>query len=202
MIVYEELFSHLYLFIFILIILVILSFYFFYTTSPNKLPKYTKIICFYGFCMSLLWIWYTCNILVSLLKDIADLIQIPNSFMGMTILTYGNSIPDLLLNIRLAKKGYGEMAVSSTIAGPLFSLLVGLGISLIKTNLKIGTINFNFFNKSNIINILALIFLFINLICLAIISKLQNYVLNIKLSYFVFTFYCVVLLIIFFIVFL
>ncbi len=152
--------------------------------------------------MSLLWIWYTCNILVSLLKDIADLIQIPNSFMGMTILTYGNSIPDLLLNIRLAKKGYGEMAVSSTIAGPLFSLLVGLGISLIKTNLKIGTINFNFFNKSNIINILALIFLFINLICLAIISKLQNYVLNIKLSYFVFSFYCVVLLIIFFIVFL
>ena len=94
------------------------------------------------------------------------------------------------------------MAVSSTIAGPLFSLLVGLGISLIKTNLKIGTINFNFFNKSNIINILALIFLFINLICLAIISKLQNYVLNIKLSYFVFSFYCVVLLIIFFIVFL
>ena len=152
--------------------------------------------------MSLLWIWYTCNILVSLLKDIAELIQIPNSFMGMTILTYGNSIPDLLLNMRLAKKGYGEMAVSSTIAGPLFSLLVGLGSSLIKTNLKIGTINFNFFKKSNIINILALIFLFINLICLAIISKLQNYVLNIKLSYFVFSFYCVVLLIICLIVFL
>jgi sodium/potassium/calcium exchanger 6 len=152
--------------------------------------------------MSLLWIWYTCNILVSLLKDIAELIQIPNSFMGMTILTFGNSIPDLLLNIRLAKKGYGEMAVSSAIAGPLFSLLVGLGSSLIKTNLKIGTINFNFFKKSNIINILALIFLFINLICLAIISKLQNYVLNIKLSYFVFSFYCVVLLIICLIVFL
>jgi sodium/potassium/calcium exchanger 6 len=152
--------------------------------------------------MSLLWIWYTCNILVSLLKDIAELIQIPNSFMGMTILTFGNSIPDLLLNIRLAKKGYGEMAVSSAIAGPLFSLLVGLGSSLIKTNLKIGTINFNFFNKSNIINILALIFLFINLICLAIISKIQNYVLNIKLSYFVFSFYCVVLLIICLIVFL
>jgi sodium/potassium/calcium exchanger 6 len=152
--------------------------------------------------MSLLWIWYTCNILVSLLKDIAELIQIPNSFMGMTILTYGNSIPDLLLNIRLAKKGYGEMAVSSAIAGPLFSLLVGLGSSLIKTNLKIGTINFNFFNKSNIINILALMFLFINLICLAIISKIQNYVLNIKLSYFVFSFYCVVLLIICLIVFL
>jgi len=152
--------------------------------------------------MSLLWIWYTCNILVSFLKDIAYLIKIPNSFMGMTILTYGNSIPDLLLNIRLAKKGYGEMAVSSTIAGPLFSLLIGLGSSLIKTNLKIGTINFNFFNKSNIINILALIFLFTNLICLIIITKLQNYVLNIKLSYFVFSFYCVVLLIICLIVFL
>jgi sodium/potassium/calcium exchanger 6 len=152
--------------------------------------------------MSLLWIWYTCNILVSLLKDIADLIQIPNSFMGMTILTYGNSIPDLLLNMRLAKKGYGEMAVSSTIAGPLFSLLVGLGSSLIKTNLKIGTINFNFFNKNNIINIFALIFLYINLICLAIISKLQNYALNIKLSCFLFSFYCIFSFIICLIVFL
>lgn len=195
-------FSHLYIFIPFLIFLILLSFFFYYKTSPTELPKHSTIICFWGFAMSLLWIWYTCNILVSFLKDIAELIQIPHSFMGISILTFGNSIPDLILNVRLAKCGYGEMSVSSNIAGPLFSLLVGLGSSLIKMNLKIGTIYFNFFNKRNIINILALIFLSVNLISLIIISKLQGYHFNRKLSYFTFSLYCLFFIIICFIVFL
>jgi Ca2+/Na+ antiporter len=35
----------------------------------------------------------------------------------------------------LAKKGYGEMAIAGSIAGPLFNVLVGLGISLIRKNI-------------------------------------------------------------------
>ena len=190
------------IFISIIILLIFFSFYFYFTTSHDKPPKYITIITLFGILMSFLWILFTCNLLISLLKDIADLIKIPKSFMGMTILTFGNSFPEMILNIRLAKIGYGEMAISSSITGPLFGLLVGLGCSLIKMNLKIGTININFLNKQNILNILALIFLLINLIRLGIMSKLQDNHFNLKSSYFLFTFYCVFFAIICFIVFL
>ena len=61
----------------------------------------------------------------------------------MTLLAFGNSAPgkiilnniDLSVNISLAKAGYGEMAIAGSIAGPLFNVLIGLGISLIKKNL-------------------------------------------------------------------
>ena len=41
---------------------------------------------------------------------IANMLNINESFLGMTILTYGNSISDLMLNLSLVKLGYGEMA--------------------------------------------------------------------------------------------
>ena len=54
----------------------------------------------------------------------------------MTLLSFGNSVPDLTLNVALAKQGYGEMGIAGSIAGPLFNLLIGLGTSLIQTNLS------------------------------------------------------------------
>lgn len=66
----------------------------------------------------------------------------------MTILAFGNSVPgnyyliilDLTINISLAKNGFGEMGIAGSIAGPLFNLLIGLGISLIKLNIIKGYI--------------------------------------------------------------
>jgi len=36
------------------------------------------------------------------------------------------------LNCALAKSGYGEMAIAGSIAGPLFNLMIGFGISSLK----------------------------------------------------------------------
>jgi sodium/potassium/calcium exchanger 6 len=60
---------------------------------------------------------------------------VPESFLGMTLLAFGNSVPDLTVNCALARTGYGEMAIAGSIAGPLFNVLVGLGVSLIKKNI-------------------------------------------------------------------
>jgi sodium/potassium/calcium exchanger 6 len=54
----------------------------------------------------------------------------------MTLLSFGNSSPDLALNCALAKAGYGEMGLAGSIAGPLFNLLMGLGMSLIKNTIE------------------------------------------------------------------
>ena len=39
---------------------------------------------------------------------------------------------DLSLNCALAKNGYGEMGIAGSIAGPLFNLMIGLGITSLK----------------------------------------------------------------------
>jgi len=41
------------------------------------------------------------------------------------------------LDIALAKTGYGEMGIAGCIGGPLFNLLLGAGISLIRSNIQL-----------------------------------------------------------------
>ena len=134
-------------FVFIFLIIIVISFIlYYYSSSNNILLNYPIIINVFTLIMSLVWIWFTANILISLLMTIANLMNINESFLGMTILTYGNSVSDLMLNLSLVKLGYGEMALSGSISGPLFNLLIGLGIPLLKLNIKEGGINIDIFN--------------------------------------------------------
>ena len=132
---------------------------------------------------------------------ISSLLNINKSFLGMTILTYGNSISDLMLNLSLVNLGYGEMALSGSIAGPLFNLLIGLGIPLIKLNIKNGEINIDIFNTTTKIGIICLIFLIGNLLTLGIQAKIHKYHLNIKFALiryiFYFSFFIIICLITF-----
>jgi sodium/potassium/calcium exchanger 6 len=120
---------------------------------------------------------------------ISTIININKYFLGMTILTYGNSISDLMLNLSLVNLGYSEMALSGSISGPLFNLLIGLGIPLIKLNIKSGNINIEIFNKDNLIGIICLFLLIGNLITLIIQAKFSDYHLTNKLAIIRFLFY-------------
>lgn len=44
-----------------------------------------------------------------------------SSFLGCTLLAWGNSVSDLMANISLARQGYEEMGFSACLGGPLFS---------------------------------------------------------------------------------
>ena len=165
------------------------------------MPINPILICFLTLIMSLIWIWFIANILISLLMTISTLMNINESFLGMTILTYGNSISDLMLNLSLVKLGYGEMALSGSISGPLFNLLIGLGIPLVKLNLVQGGINIDIFNKKNFIGTVCLFFLIINLITLGIQAKMDNYHLNRKLAFIRYIFYFLFFIMISFITF-
>ena len=76
---------------------------------------------------------------LKLIPLFGEIFNIPTVFLGITLLAIGNSAPgklfitqDLSLNCALAKTGYAEMGISGSIAGPLFNLLIGLGISILK----------------------------------------------------------------------
>lgn len=48
--------------------------------------------------------------------------------MGLTFLAAGTSIPDLLSSVIVARQGFGDMAVSSSIGSNIFDVLVGLPV--------------------------------------------------------------------------
>lgn len=187
--VYEYYLNHILIFILILTLIISLSVLIYYTSTKYEINKYPIIIHFLTLILSLIWIWFTANLLISLLMAISTIININKYFLGMTILTYGNSISDLMLNLSLVNLGYSEMALSGSISGPLFNLLIGLGIPLIKLNIKSGNINIEIFNKDNLIGIICLFLLIGNLITLIIQAKFSDYHLTNKLAIIRFLFY-------------
>ncbi|XP_025078217.1 sodium/potassium/calcium exchanger 2-like [Pomacea canaliculata] len=48
--------------------------------------------------------------------------------MGLTILAAGTSIPDLITGVIVTMKGFGDMAVSSSVGSNLFDITVGLPV--------------------------------------------------------------------------
>ena len=163
-------------------------------TPKNELPNCPMIISLFTFAMSLTWIWFAAGILINLLQAIGLLLNIPDTFLGMTVLTYGNSIADLALNVSLVKNGYGEMAIAGTIAGPLFNLLVGLGSSLLKMNYLYGTLSVNFYNKENVISVVGVFVLIVNLILVFVQCCYSQYTLGYSISYVGFAVYGLFLL--------
>jgi len=51
---------------------------------------------------------------------------IPSTVMGITFVAAGTSVPDLLTSVIVARQGYADMAVSSSIGSNIFDILIGL----------------------------------------------------------------------------
>ena len=66
--------------------------------------------------------------MVALLQLIGIVCRIPGSIMGLTILAWGNSMGDLSADVTMARKGLANMAMTACFAGPVFNILVGLGM--------------------------------------------------------------------------
>ena len=73
------------------------------------------------------------------------LLTIESSIMGLTLLAAGTSIPDLITSYLVASKGFGDMALSSSIGSNLFDICVGLPIPwmiylAIETTIKVSSV--------------------------------------------------------------
>jgi sodium/potassium/calcium exchanger 6 len=75
-------------------------------------------IALYGFAIAATWIDTIADNLVNLLDFVGIILKIPAPIVGLTILAWGNSMGDLSAN----------MTMTACFAGPLFNILVGLGL--------------------------------------------------------------------------
>lgn len=82
--------------------------------------------CYIAFLLSIAWIGAFAYFMVDWAETIGNTIGIPSVVMGLTILAAGTSVPDLLSSVIVARRGSGDMAVSSSIGSNIFDILVGL----------------------------------------------------------------------------
>lgn len=84
--------------------------------------------CYFSFVTSIVWIGVYSFLMVEWTEIIGNTLGIPSVVMGLTFLAAGTSVPDLLSSVIVARKGEGDMAVSSSIGSNIFDILVGLPV--------------------------------------------------------------------------
>ncbi|XP_021915865.1 sodium/potassium/calcium exchanger Nckx30C isoform X1 [Zootermopsis nevadensis] len=97
------------------------------TLPDTRTPRGKKFfpITFIG---SIVWIAAYSYLMVWWANVSAETIRIPPEVMGLTFLAAGTSIPDLITSVIVARKGFGDMAVSSSVGSNIFDVTVGLPV--------------------------------------------------------------------------
>ena len=154
-----------------------------FTIYRTNLPKCEWILLLASLIMSMLWVMVVCNILIQMIDDAKLLLpfEVNESFLAMTILAVGNSVPDFIVNCSLAKTGYAEMALSGCVGAPIFGMSVGFGLSLIIRFLRADEItqadDFNLIDGKIISNVIlcAIIGIVLNLLQNIIVGFIKKF---------------------------
>jgi sodium/potassium/calcium exchanger 6 len=82
-----------------------------------------------AFISSMAWLFLFANELVDILQSMGLILGIPDAFLGLTVLAWGNSVADLVADLGVARKESPAMAAAAIYAGPMLNLLLGLGLA-------------------------------------------------------------------------
>ncbi|XP_041030825.1 sodium/potassium/calcium exchanger 1 [Carcharodon carcharias] len=97
-------------------------------TVPDVRNTASKKYFIGSFLGSILWIGAFSYLMVWWAHQVGETIGISEEIMGLTILAAGTSIPDLITSVIVARKGLGDMAVSSSVGSNIFDITVGLPV--------------------------------------------------------------------------
>ncbi|XP_034532579.1 sodium/potassium/calcium exchanger 2-like isoform X2 [Notolabrus celidotus] len=95
-------------------------------TLPDVRKQSAKKFFPITFLGSITWIAVFSYLMVWWAHQVGETIGITEEIMGLTILAAGTSIPDLITSVIVARKGLGDMAVSSSVGSNIFDITVGL----------------------------------------------------------------------------
>ncbi|KAM4564884.1 sodium/potassium/calcium exchanger 2 isoform 3-T6 [Fundulus diaphanus] len=95
-------------------------------TLPDVRKTSSKKFFPVTFLGAICWIAIFSYLMVWWAHQVGETIGITEEIMGLTILAAGTSIPDLITSVIVARKGLGDMAVSSSVGSNIFDITVGL----------------------------------------------------------------------------
>lgn len=148
--------------------------------KKNQSPKWFMAFTCLGVVNGLMYTYVLIGILMDLLSTFGVLLNLEKAYLGLTILAVGNALPDALTTVALVKEGKGNMAISGAYSGQLFGLLVGFGISMLKTTLLKGPQDFNLWKHmgDNVLTLIVLGTVFVTLGFTFIFGIVNKFVMN------------------------
>ncbi|KAI9563916.1 hypothetical protein GHT06_011384 [Daphnia sinensis] len=108
-------------------------------TLPDTRTPQGKRFFVITFIGSILWIAAYSYLMVWWANLTGETVYIPPEVMGLTFLAAGTSIPDLITSVIVARKGLGDMAVSSSVGSNIFDICVGLPLPWLLYCIIIGS---------------------------------------------------------------
>ncbi|KAI2798961.1 hypothetical protein RDWZM_006724 [Blomia tropicalis] len=153
-------------------------------TLPDvRRPEKRKYFAF-AFIGSILWIAIYSYLMVWWATLVGETFRMPAEIMGLTFLAAGTSIPDLITSVLVARKGFGDMAVSSSVGSNIFDVAVGLPFPWLLYTILFGTVTVN---SSGMV--CSVVLLFIMLLFVILTIALFNWRLNISMALVMFVLY-------------
>ncbi|KAL0820665.1 hypothetical protein ABMA28_006497 [Loxostege sticticalis] len=95
-------------------------------TLPDTRTPRGKNLFPITFIGSIVWIAFFSYLMVWWANVAGATAMVPPEVMGLTLLAAGTSVPDLITSVIVARKGFGDMAVSSSVGSNIFDVTVGL----------------------------------------------------------------------------
>ncbi|KAI4873958.1 hypothetical protein NFI96_021657 [Prochilodus magdalenae] len=149
-------------------------------TLPDVRRETSKKLFPFTFLGSISWIAAFSYLMVWWAHQVGETIGITEEIMGLTILAAGTSIPDLITSVIVARKGLGDMAVSSSVGSNIFDITVGLPfpwlLYSIAHNLKPVAVSSNGLFCAIVLLFLMLLFVIMSIaVCKWRMSKLLGF---------------------------
>ena len=97
------------------------------TTSPSASGEF---ISMFTFIQSICWMHLCSNELVMATDALARIVGADEEVLGVSVISWGDSIGDLVSCYAVSRAGQVTMAVVACFAGPVFNLLIGLASAI------------------------------------------------------------------------
>lgn len=98
-------------------------------------------------------------------RTIAREIGMSESLIGLTIVAFGTSLPELVTSVAAARKGECDIAIGNIVGSNIFNILFILGTSALITPIAYDTNFLTGFTFDNIMAIAAAVVLFLCIVC-------------------------------------
>ena len=142
--------------------------FFYFSLDEKNPPRYYLLINILGLTGGLMWTYLLVTTMIDLIECMGILLNLNKTFLGLTVLAIGSSIPDAITTITLCKQSESIMALSGAYSGQLFALTVAFGLSMLKLTLTRGPQEFDLFDPAKLAdNSLNILVIFTNLFVLA-----------------------------------
>lgn len=80
---------------------------------------------------------YGANLLVQGASSFAKMLEIPNLIIGLTVVAFGTSFPELMINIFASLEGQSDLAVGNVIGSNIINVLLVIGLAAIVKPLQV-----------------------------------------------------------------